>query len=233
MTDQYYEQEDNVADTPENALVHWQAASSQVANYVPEAAQDLTLIEQVLGFAYQQTADPDAQAQIADAWQRIQNTTQKLVQLDTVKQLAQTALIKAQEAYAKIEEREKLVKEEFTELQDALDDVENEGYSAHPRIAGIVEILEENLSGEYLGGLYLECPGCEAANYWYDTPLEHDAVNDLCLALFSANAEDIPPPLREELAVFINGWVAKWDAHIDTLREQARDRMAAEEEAAE
>lgn len=227
MTDQYYSQEENITDTPETALANLSAASSQVANYVPQAAEDLTRTEQALGYLYNQAeGNPDAQEKIAEAWQIAQRTTEKLVQIDMVKQLAETAL-------AKIQDREKRIKDEFTELQDALDDVENKGYSSHPRIAGIVDVLEENLSVDYEGGLYLECPGCEAANYWYDTPLEHGAVNDLCLALFSSNAEGLPAPLREELALAINNFSAQWDAHIEKLREEARARMAAEEEAGE
>lgn len=227
MTDQYYEQEDEVQETPETALANFQAQSNAMVHFVPETAEDLERSGQMLRKLWEDAGsqgNTGTQEMINHLWDIDQRQANKVVQLDAARQAAIAALQHIDEKYTQAVAESKQTK-------DAIQEAIEYGSTDNPLIGELMDSVREGAEDEYMGGLYLECPGCEASNYWYDTPLQHDAVNDLCLALFSANAEDIPAPLREELALAINSFSAQWDAHIEKLREEARARMAAEEEA--
>ncbi len=204
MSDLYdsgYRKEEEMADTPETALANWNAANSQIANFAPEAAQDLNQAEAILGNLLslaEQAENVDLQEQIKQAWQIAQRAAQRIVRLDQTRQIAQTAIDKSNA-------RARQIQEELDQINEALDDVETMGYSSHPRISGIIEVLEEQLE-DYGGGLYIVDPGMEAhANGWYDC-LSPEAVDTLTYALFGDIAKIVPTELREKLAEFVNSF---------------------------
>lgn len=225
MTDQYYEQEDEVQETPETALANFQAQSNAMVHFVPETAEDLDRSGQMLRKLWEDAGaqgNTGAQEMINHLWDIEQRQANKVVQLDAARQAAIAALQHIDEKYTQAVAESKQTK-------DAIQEAIEYGSTDNPLIGELIDSVREGTEEEYLGGLYLECPGCTAMSTgWFDN-LSHDAVNDLCYVLFSSDYEDVPLPLREELAKNINSFAEQWNAHLNMLRQQKVERIRAEE----
>lgn len=225
MTDQYYSQEKNITETPETVLDNWQAQSSAVANFAPEAAEDLERASQALTKLWENAGaqgNVGDQALIQHLWDIEQRQANKVVQLDATRQAAIAALQHIDEKYTE-------ATSELNQTKAAIQEAIDEGSTDNPLVAKLIESISEHDDDEDMVGLYLQCPGCEASGYGWHDVLSHDAVNDLCHALFSPNAEDVPPLLREELAHALNNFSEQWNKHLDTLREEGWARLREEE----
>ncbi len=138
MTDQYYEQEDQLQETPERAIENFQAQSNSLANVVPEVATALEQTGQALGQLYDQAqaaGNTGAMALISASWERAQMIANQTVQLDALKQSAAAAI-------ATIDEDRRQVVEQLSEYENALAD----GDESHPLLK---EFAEEIRRDEY------------------------------------------------------------------------------------
>jgi hypothetical protein len=203
MTDPYYAKEDDVVETEETALANWEAAQTSVANFVPEAAEDLNRTEEMLRKLWEEaakTGNVGSQALIEHLWKIAERSTTRIAQQDAVHQLAKVA-------YEKNVEHRKQIQEELGEIQSAIEDVEEMGYAESPLLRGVVDVIREQVEEELEEvGFYIEDPGMEAhANGWYDC-LVPEAVDAVFYALFGDTANVVPAELREKMAEFVNSF---------------------------
>lgn len=116
MSDQYYQKEDQLEETPDRAIENFQAHANSLANVVPEVAVALEQTGQALGQLYDQAqaaGNIGAMALISASWERSQMIANQTVQLDALKQSAAAAI-------ATIDEDRRLVIEKLDELESAL-----------------------------------------------------------------------------------------------------------------
>ncbi len=201
MSDQYYDKEDDVVETDETALANWQAAQSQVASFVPEAAEDLNRTEGMLKQLWDDAAkngNVGSQALIEQLWKIAERSATRIGQQDGVHQLAKVA-------YEKTKERKQQIQEELDQVQEAIEDIENMGWTDSPLLQGVVEVIQDQLEEQMVEvGFYIEDPGMEAhANGWFDC-LVPEAVDALFFALFGDTSKIVPAEWREKLAEFVN-----------------------------
>ncbi|MEO8608929.1 MAG: hypothetical protein ABI690_13645 [Chloroflexota bacterium] len=199
MTDQYYDKEDDVVETPETSLANWEASANQVANFVPQTAADMNDVWAMLNDIHQR-ADAQSQTAIAAIWQKVEQFGTRIGQQDGVQQLAKIA-------YEKNVERRKQIQEELHQIREAIDDMESMGWTESPLLQGVVDVITEQLEEQMVdSGYYIEDPGMEAhANGWYDCLIPEN-VDALFFALFGDAAKSVPTELREKTAAFINSF---------------------------
>lgn len=240
MTDHYYAKEDDLQDTPETALANWQAAQSQVANFVHEAAADMNTTQSLLQLFWDRAVaegDEAAQKNIQGIWERYEKTAMRLSQLDANGQLAQTALQKIEERRREIEDERKRIEEERNELDDAIATAASYGYSLHPRIVDLVnalnhemqETIEEQVAVE--GGLYIEenVEQVVFENGWWDC-IQEGAVEDLVNVLFRGEwAGRVPTELRESLSKAINTFSDEFTDYLEGQKLRVKQLIADEE----
>ena len=116
MSEQYYQKEDQLPDTPAQLIENFEAQSNSLANVVPEVAIALQQTGEALGQLYDQAqaaGNTGAMALISASWQRTEMIANQTVQLDALKQSAAAAI-------ATIEEERKLVAERLDELETAI-----------------------------------------------------------------------------------------------------------------
>lgn len=199
MTDQYYDKEDQVEDTPEVALANWEAANNQVANFVPQTAADMNDVWALLNELHQKS-DASGQEKIAAIWEKVEQIGTRVGQEDGALQLAKVA-------YEKNVERRKQIQEELHQIQTAIDDMETMGWTESPILQGVVDVITEQVEEMMAdGGFYIEDPGMEAhANGWFDC-LVPEAVDAVFFALFGDTAKSVPTEWREKMAEFVNSF---------------------------
>lgn len=137
MTDQYYANEDKPVETSETAITNWTQQSSALAGFVPQAAQDLTYAENILGKIYadaQAAEDEETQGNIREIWDLFQQHTNQMAQLDAAREAA-VAVIQ------RIDADRKKAEVAYDELNSAVENVDEDD----PRIRDIIEMVEEGV----------------------------------------------------------------------------------------
>ncbi len=138
MSEQYYEKEDVLPETPDQAIENFEAQSHSLANVVPDVAIALQQAGEALGQLYEQAkerGDTGAMALISASYERMEFTANQTVQLDALKQSAAAAI-------ATIDEDRRQVIEKLGEYEEALAD----GDESHPLLK---EFAEEIRRDEY------------------------------------------------------------------------------------
>jgi DNA repair exonuclease SbcCD ATPase subunit len=136
VTDQYYSQEENITETPDTALDNWQAQSNAVANFVPEAAQELERASQALTKLWESAGaqgNTGDQALIQHLWDIEQRQAGRVVQLDAARQAAITVVQQLDQQLNKAEY-------DLKEINRAIETIDED----HPAIAELVEQVQQD-----------------------------------------------------------------------------------------
>lgn len=140
MSEQYYQKEDVLKDTPAQLIENFEAQSNSLANVVPEVAIALQQTGEALGELWNQAqaeGNTGAMALISASWQRTEMIANQTVQLDALKQAAAVAI-------ATIEDERRVVAERLEELETAIHYQDD----SHPEIKELVEAIREDVTEE-------------------------------------------------------------------------------------
>lgn len=171
MTDQYYSQEDKPVESSETAITNWQQQSNSVAAFVPQAAEDLTRAEAILGEMYaaaEQAQNAAAMESVSSLWGMIQQTANNMAQLDAAREAA-VAVIQM------IDADRKKAETAYDELNSAVENIDEDD----PRIAGLVEDISQDIY-DY----QLEIAEENMSDFAYDQAWEqvHEQIQDITKA---------------------------------------------------
>lgn len=160
MSDQYYEKEDVLPDTPAQAIQNWEAQSNSLAHVVPEVAARLQETGTILGELYakaEAAGDQRGMEIISASWSHIETIGNQTVQMDAARQAA-TEVIKTID-----DERQRLA-EELGGLEEAI----SEGNENHPMLEDYAAEIRRD-EAEYT---YEEAIG-EAYEYVAESTYDH------------------------------------------------------------
>jgi chromosome segregation ATPase len=163
MSEQYYEREDVLPDTPEQAIENWQAQSNSLANVVPEVAQLLNDTGARLGELYtkaEATGDQQAMQTISESWANIQTMGNQTVMMDATRQAAASAI-------AVINDERKRVTEMLSELEEAI----SEGDETHPELAEYASQIRSD-EAEYQQEYMMQDVQQDAMEYAFEVTYE-------------------------------------------------------------
>lgn len=141
MSEQYYQREDALSETPERAIENWTAQSNSLAHVVPEVAQRLEESGAALGELYakaEASGDERAMQIISTSWTHMETIANQTVQMDATRQAAAAAI-------QTIDDERQRLADELGGLEKAI----SEGDENHPLLAGYAETIRADAS-EYL-----------------------------------------------------------------------------------
>lgn len=135
MSDKYYTDGDNLPDTPQTLMENHEAQIRSLDGLVQQTADELTQVEQNLGWLYgqaEQRGDEDAKLAVNNAWQIAQNFANRVVQYDAVRISAAAVMAKLNDDHRRLAK----------EHEDLLDDLAT-GNEDNPLLAGFAEGIQE------------------------------------------------------------------------------------------
>lgn len=168
MSEQYYDQEDVLPDTPEQAIENWQAQSNSLANVVPEVAQLVNDTGARLGELYAKAEaadDHEAMHIIRESWASIQTMGNQTVMMDASRQAAAAAITTINDERMRV-----------TEMLGDLEEAIAEGDETHPELAEYASQIRSD-EAEYQQEYMMEDVQRDAMDYATETTYETSLEN--------------------------------------------------------
>lgn len=157
---------------------------------------------------WETTPDAGAQALIQTTWDQVHFLAQHNAQMA---QLAKDATVAAIEINTKLgtaldnldtqRNRAEVAEDDLGELREAITEVYTEGYTNHPELQDIIEVVTENI---YNDGLHVDDPEETMMESGWANHVNTDMAQWVFTALFELMPDSLPAVLRDEFAQHIN-----------------------------
>lgn len=164
MTDHYYQQEDDVPDTPESIVANHDAQLATLDGLVQKTAEQVNVIEQNLGWLYQnaeQRGDENAKLAVNNAWQISNELAVRITQFDAARLASAAMLHKFNELHQKLAA-------EYDDLEEAL----MSGDESHPLIAHLSAEIQEQVWSDTSESMYEDAYDEAHEAVFYDVMME-------------------------------------------------------------